>query len=190
MPAKRLTKLLPKHLEIARRIVYSGLSQREIAKDVGISEGRLSVIVNSPIFQLELKRLQKKRDDEMAQEAAARIFNRLSNVTEKALEAHEKILGCEDLPLPLQQRSATDIINLYVKAAHKGSSPLDLEEQLEVPYEHRLKEVLYREVSTIPRNTQPKPNYPTSYGPVTPEDDEDVMQLIERYKEESSKEEE
>jgi FixJ family two-component response regulator len=52
--------LKARHYEILARLV-KGESQRQIAKEMDIGEPRLSVIVNSPVFQDELnKRLRVK----------------------------------------------------------------------------------------------------------------------------------
>lgn len=60
--AKRGLKYLrPIHKEIARMLV-TGHRQRDIAMDFGINQSRLSLIVNSPIFQDEVRRLEKERD--------------------------------------------------------------------------------------------------------------------------------
>lgn len=52
----------PRHEEIARRLVC-GQSQAEIARTLGINQGRLSIIINSPLFKIVVARLSKLRDD-------------------------------------------------------------------------------------------------------------------------------
>jgi len=52
----------PRHNEIARRLVC-GQTSSEIGRSLGINLGRLSIIVNSPLFKLEVARLSKLRDD-------------------------------------------------------------------------------------------------------------------------------
>jgi len=52
----------PRHEEIARRLVC-GQNQSDIARHMGINIGRLSIIVNSPLFKVVLARLSKLRDD-------------------------------------------------------------------------------------------------------------------------------
>lgn len=52
----------PRHNEIARRLVC-GQSQSDIARTMGINIGRLSIIVNSPLFKIMIAKLSKLRDD-------------------------------------------------------------------------------------------------------------------------------
>jgi hypothetical protein len=58
----QLSYIRPYHREIARRLVL-GQKQSEIAKDMNIDEGRLSIIVNSPSMQAEVARLEAQRDN-------------------------------------------------------------------------------------------------------------------------------
>jgi hypothetical protein len=52
----------PRHREIARRIVL-GTPQHIICDTMGISSSRLSIIINSKLFQDELSRLENMRED-------------------------------------------------------------------------------------------------------------------------------
>jgi hypothetical protein len=51
----------PRHEEIARRLTC-GQTQAEIARALGMNQGRLSIIINSPLFKLVLAKLKKERD--------------------------------------------------------------------------------------------------------------------------------
>ncbi len=51
----------PYHREIARRLIL-GEKQSEIARDIGMTASRMSIICNSPLFKLELRRLEMERD--------------------------------------------------------------------------------------------------------------------------------
>ena len=53
--------LRPYHLEIARRLVL-GQRASQISELLGMSQSRLSIIINSPLFKLELHRLESERD--------------------------------------------------------------------------------------------------------------------------------
>jgi hypothetical protein len=57
----QLAYIRPYHREIARRLVL-GQKQSEIARDMDINEGRLSIIVNSPSMTAEVARLESQRD--------------------------------------------------------------------------------------------------------------------------------
>ena len=52
-----LRKLSARHKQAARLLV-SGYSQREVSERIGMSEAHLSVVVSSPPFQEEVKRLE------------------------------------------------------------------------------------------------------------------------------------
>lgn len=149
-----LKRLKPMHWEIIRRLVL-GATQREIARDMGLNEARLSIIVNSPLFQIELKKAQKRRDEQLAEELSGRIYKKLAETTERAIDVHSEILEKEALPLQIRQRSATDVINLYIKTT-KGS-PLSAEEDIEPPYERRLREFVYRETEVRKMNQEEPP---------------------------------
>lgn len=53
----------PRHNEIARRLVM-GQNQVTIALAMGLDQGRLSIIVNSPLFKVVLAKLSKLRDEQ------------------------------------------------------------------------------------------------------------------------------
>ena len=57
----QISKILPRHIEIMNRLLL-GQKEVEIANDLGMSQSRISIIVTSPLFQLELKR-QLRRDN-------------------------------------------------------------------------------------------------------------------------------
>ena len=52
-----MKRLAPRHHEIMRRIL-SGEKQKEIAADIGMREQSLSRIVNDPILQVEMKKVE------------------------------------------------------------------------------------------------------------------------------------
>jgi hypothetical protein len=54
-----LQTVRPRHREIMRRLIC-GETQREIAKALGLNEPRLSIICNSPLFKIELSKLERK----------------------------------------------------------------------------------------------------------------------------------
>lgn len=59
--AAALLHIRAAHREIARRVAL-GQSQTDIAKDLGYSESRMSIICNSPIMKQEIERLASMRD--------------------------------------------------------------------------------------------------------------------------------
>jgi hypothetical protein len=118
------------------------MSQTDIAHDLGMSQTHINIICNSPLFKLELGREQSKRTDQIS-----RIQDSLYDGAEKAIVLHNKIVDNDELPLSIRQRSATDIASIAIRSLAKLSRN-DNGAQATVPYEQRLKEVIYREVST------------------------------------------
>lgn len=82
----KLEYIRPYHREIARRLVL-GQRQAQIAQDLGISQTRLSIIVNSPLFQRELKRLEELRDSGVGD-----VFKTLQDIAPVALETVERLM--------------------------------------------------------------------------------------------------
>lgn len=56
-----LGHIRPYHKEIARRLVL-GKTQTEVGEELRISSSRMSIIVNSPLFKNELRKLEALRD--------------------------------------------------------------------------------------------------------------------------------
>lgn len=81
-----LSNIRPRHREMARRVVL-GQTQIEIAKALGISQPRMSVIVNSPLFKIEIKRLEELRDAGVAD-----IRQDLQEMAPGALETLERTM--------------------------------------------------------------------------------------------------
>jgi DNA-binding CsgD family transcriptional regulator len=56
--------LQPRHREIMRRKLI-GQSNKQIAEELGLSQSRVSIIVSSPLFKLELERMMQQADDQV-----------------------------------------------------------------------------------------------------------------------------
>lgn len=108
-----IQRLQPRHIEIMRRLCL-GEHQRDIANDLMIDESRLSVIVNSPLFKLELRRMQRRREDQ-----TEKIINNIFDTVEKGTEIARdivtkgtmKVLDSDgktevDVPVPLNTKLA------------------------------------------------------------------------------------
>jgi len=50
-------KITPRHRALMRRLV-AGMSLSDACNDIGFSISRASIIVNSPLFQEEMKRME------------------------------------------------------------------------------------------------------------------------------------
>jgi hypothetical protein len=81
-----LEQVRPYHREIARRLVL-GQRPSEIAKDLGWSVSRLSIIINSPLFKMEIARLEQIRDTGVAD-----VGKTLKELSPIALETVERIM--------------------------------------------------------------------------------------------------
>ena len=144
--------ILPRHQEIMRRLTI-GESQRDISHALGMTEGRMSIIVNSPLFQLELRKMQRRQEDRVAliQESL------IANAGRAATRQHEFLEGYitvkdegKDIQVPvgirtIENASATSL-NLFLRMQKGG--PAELEDG-EEPYEARLeREVTFKETVT------------------------------------------
>jgi hypothetical protein len=92
-PIQSIKLVRGKHLEIIRRLI-AGEPQRKIALDLGISEGRLSVICNSPLF----KRKHKELEDEVRArfiEKTASVASEIDEMQPKAVNVLKSLLNDE-----------------------------------------------------------------------------------------------
>ena len=139
--ANEVGTLQPRHLEIMRRLVL-GQRQVDIAQDMGITQSRLSIIVNSPLFQLNMRELQNRRNENII-----KIQDELIEAGLKGVRLHNRVICDNEMPIETRQRSATSVLNIVgrvVKTEQGGSS----NEGSDQPYERRLKEVILREEVT------------------------------------------
>jgi predicted transcriptional regulator len=81
-----LSHIRPMHREIARRLVL-GQRQGDVAAELGISDSRMSIIVNSPLFKREIDRLEKLRE-----EGVQDVQRTLVEVSPLALEVVERTM--------------------------------------------------------------------------------------------------
>jgi len=131
-PQQPLTKILPKHLEIARRLCL-GIKHRDIARDMGINESRLSQIIQSPLFQLELRRMQKRREEQIFE-----LQNKIFEGALKGADLHNATIDNDEIPLPSRQSSATAMVSIAARIMKPARS---LEGGEEGGYESRLREI-------------------------------------------------
>lgn len=81
-----LSYIRPYHREIARRLVL-GETQTDICKALGMNDGRMSIIVNSPLFKLEIARLERERD-----KGVGDVTTQLRHLAPIALEEIERTM--------------------------------------------------------------------------------------------------
>ena len=114
-----LTTLHPVHHEIMRRLML-GQSQRDIALDMGRNEMALSVIIRSPLFQMEYRKLKDREMEDIleirqevieAGKMGAKLHRRvISGKTEDWAE-----LATSPVDIRIRQRSATDMLALATR---------------------------------------------------------------------------
>ena len=78
--------LRPYHREIARRLVV-GQKSIDICKDMNITPARLSIITNTPLFKLELRRLELQRE-----QGVVDVMRTLTELSPLALEVVERTM--------------------------------------------------------------------------------------------------
>jgi hypothetical protein len=84
--AQPLTQMWDRHKEIARRLL-AGDRAVDIATDLGMTQSRLSIIRNSPIFIQHMQSLQVKCDN-----TAVEVRDRIARCSPKAMDVLEDIL--------------------------------------------------------------------------------------------------
>lgn len=92
-PTQPLQRVKSKHRDIMRRLI-AGESQREIANDIGMTEGRLSIIVNSPLFASELEKMEEQVAEQLIKNAS-NLRIRYAEHAEEALDVQLDIMRDE-----------------------------------------------------------------------------------------------
>jgi hypothetical protein len=62
--SQQLQHLAPRHIEIMHRLIR-GQKAKTIAEDLGITQSRLSIIIHSPLFQLEMQKLMAAKEEQL-----------------------------------------------------------------------------------------------------------------------------
>jgi len=86
IPAQPLTHMWERHHEIKRRLVL-GERQCDIARDMGMTDVRMSVIANSPLMRGSVEELRARADDKVVE-----IQERLMLLRKDAVEAMAEIV--------------------------------------------------------------------------------------------------
>jgi len=90
-------KLSSRHRALMRRLL-AGMTLKEACQELGYSEGRASLIVNSPLFQEEMEKMRKEIEGKFVEAEGEKIHidlvrERLKRLSEKAVEALEDCLS-------------------------------------------------------------------------------------------------
>ena len=108
-----MKKVNSRHRALMRRLL-SGMSLKEACQDLGYSISRASVIVNSPLFQEEMKKMQEEIDGKFVEAEGEKIHTdivrrRLLRLSEKAVGALEEAL--EDRSGSVRVSAAKEILD-------------------------------------------------------------------------------
>ena len=171
-----LGHIRPRHEEIARRLVC-GQSQSDIARYMGINIGRLSIIVNSPLFKVVLARLSKLRDD-----SATDIQEEIKSLAPIALEQVASTIMTSTSE-KLRLSASQDLLD-RAGVAKKGNVGV----QINIGTGHPVDLEKYRgdvvDIEVIPSNGG---NGGSSVQPVNTSDEAEDMKLLEHALEEPTK---
>lgn len=111
-----------------RRLI-AGESQHRIAEDLGMTESRISIICNSPLFKRELKKLEDEVKDRYIDTTAA-VQQRLNSLQPAAVDILESILNKNEVngkmvSLPLKRETALDVLELAGNGKKKNTTVAD-----------------------------------------------------------------
>lgn len=107
-PSQPLTYLWERHKEIMRRLV-AGDRQVDIARDMSMTQSRMSIICNSPAFKTQLERLSVGADSN-----ALNVQERVTALSSDAMSILEDVLqqgDADNIPKKLQVEVAKDIMD-------------------------------------------------------------------------------
>lgn len=104
----QIKRLSHRHRSIARDVVTGGLTPKRIQEIYGLSPGQVSVILNSPIFQVEVSRLESQMEAQ-----TLHVRNEILDLVPQARRVVSTVLnnaGAE--PTKLEVDSAFGILKL------------------------------------------------------------------------------
>lgn len=163
IPVNSITKLTPRHREMMIRII-NGQRNKTIAEDMGISENRFSIIKNSPLFRLELRKMMAKREEKVYS-----IQENFLDAADLGVKFHKTVLEAQPglYTADTKLKSATTMAVLASRLLRPGIQPSDGDgEESGLSYEERLRKVTIEEsVKTVTHQSPP--------------DDVDVDKLLE-----------
>jgi hypothetical protein len=128
IPSQPLGIIMSKHREIMRRLV-AGESQHRIAAEIGMTECRLSIICNSPLFKRELAALEEEVKSRYIT-TTADIQGRINKLQPRAVDILDQILNKTEVDgravtLPLKRDVALDVLELAGSGKKKNATVAD-----------------------------------------------------------------
>jgi hypothetical protein len=150
MAEVQITKILPRHIEIMNRLIL-GQKEVAIANDLGMSQSRISIIINSPLFQLELRRQLKKR-----QVRILAIEDTIIDASESGAKLLKETVEDKDVFFPLRMdagnKALTHLFGRILRQMPTAEQP-ESDNPDDLPYEKRLeREITIRETTYGPKN--------------------------------------
>lgn len=145
MQPQSITKLTPRHREMMIRLI-NGQKARVIAQDMGITEGRFSIIRNSPLFQIELRKMMSRREEKLFD-----IHENFLEAADLGVKFHKEVL--EQPTDPINRKDKTHSATLMTALASRllrpgvpsnGNGNGDGEDEGQ-SYEERLRKVTVEE---------------------------------------------
>jgi hypothetical protein len=148
-----IKRVLPRHIEIMERLM-AGQKQSEIARDMGMSSSRISIIINSPLFQLEFRKKLMKRETKVIEiqtnilEAAVLGSKLEKEVIEDPNSAYPIILKLQTADRVSNR--AMRVMDILKQATTVSERDFSGEEGGGGSYEERLRKVTFEEkVTTV-----------------------------------------
>jgi len=111
---------------------------------MSITEARLSIIVNSPLFQLELKKKQLRREERMLE-----IEDEILTGAKLGAQFHKEVLESKPgtFTTDNKMKSATVMTSIGAKLLHPGNGGNGGEGGESKSYEERLREISFKETT-------------------------------------------
>ena len=150
----QLLHLAPRHIEMMHRLIR-GQKQKKICEDLGISQARLSIIVHSPLFQLEMQKLIEKKEEQLYS-----IQEDFVDAAELGVKFHKEVLEAAPgtFTTDTRQKSATTMTVLASRLLRPGSQPSNGDgDESGMSYEERLRKVTIEESVRTVTPTLPQP---------------------------------
>jgi len=101
-----ISNLWPHHRSMARSIVAAGLTPTQLAETYGFSQGQITRIINSPMFKLELARLEKEAD-----ELAVDVRADLKRMAVRAVEILDEQMNKVGVEEKTKQKAAFGVLD-------------------------------------------------------------------------------
>lgn len=124
VPNQPILSLLPRHRTIMLRII-GGERQVDIATDLQMTQSRLSVIVNSPLFKTELEKMQTNLTA-LALQKHSDIAAKIQALQPDALKVLVDLMENKATSQRLKRDVAKDILGLDPSRQSKNDSVSDL----------------------------------------------------------------